>query len=181
MLFRDESNPKRGQVKVIAVPFLEGSHICTTTDQAIGMVKWLKNMHGKGYVHGDIRAFNLVFSRTRSVPIDFDFGGQEGEVRFPRGYQTLLDDGNRTGCEAGNLIARKHDFKALKHVLTHLHEFDYDEDWEEKNPKLYQDIGNARLKILDSKTMKQLDSALGALKKVYPNLKMKPSEYYDFN
>ena len=180
MLFRDERNPERGQVMVIAVPFRKGSHICKTIDQAIDMVKWLQNMHDKGYVHGDIRAFNLVFSRTRSVPIDFDFGGQEGEVRFPRGYQTLLDDGNRTGCEAGNLIARKHDCKALNHVLTSLHEFDYGEDWKMQNPELFKECAVAQLDVGESETMEQLHSALEALKGLYPKLKMKPSEDYAF-
>ena len=182
MLFRDVINPKRGQVKVIAVPFLEGSHICKTIDQAIDMVKWLQHMHKKDYVHGDIRAFNLVFSPTRSVPIDFDFGGKVKEVRFPRGYNIDPFDGMRPGCEGGDPIKTVDDFRALKHVLTNLHKFDYDKDWKMQNPELYKECAVAQLDVGESETMEQLHSAFEALKGLYPlELKMKPSEDYVIN
>jgi serine/threonine protein kinase len=52
----------RGKLKVIAIPFIEGSHIPQNKDQLLGVANFLKKMHDTGFVHGDIRLLNIVFT-----------------------------------------------------------------------------------------------------------------------
>ena len=51
-LFR--SDKLCGKVEVIAVPFISGSHYCSTVKEALCLIRFLKNMHADGFVHGDI-------------------------------------------------------------------------------------------------------------------------------
>ena len=123
MLFYDDSVSRKGQIEVIAVPFLEGSHGFTTIDQAIDAVKFSEKLHEEGFVHGDFRAFNIVASTEegRSQPIDFDFGGSFDSVKYPPGYVPSPPDGDRPGKE-GQLITKEHDVQSLITVLFDLHE-----------------------------------------------------------
>ena len=76
-----------GQVQVIAVPYIPGNHVCKSPDQALLLVSFMKLLHESGNVHGDIRAFNIVFGENNSnvaALIDFDFGGRENTVKYPR-------------------------------------------------------------------------------------------------
>ena len=176
MLFCDEGTPKRGQVEVIAVPFQEGSHTCTSIGQAIEVVEWLQDMHSKGYVHGDIRAFNLVFSDDGgSVVIDFDFGGRSGEVTYPQGYNTLLEDGSRIDCDGGNDITPERDLISLLYVLTSLHRFDFS-GLERSSAR--SDAKDIRDELEFSTSMEDLLSKLRELESIYPNLKMIPGLQY---
>ena len=57
--------------------------------------KLVQGFHEQGLVHGDLRLPNFLFTRsspTKVFLIDFDWGGKEGEVYFPRGK---LADGLR--------------------------------------------------------------------------------------
>jgi hypothetical protein len=67
----------RGKLKVIAVPFIEGSHCPQSKEQLVVVTKYLKKMHDNGFVHGDIRLLNIVFTENPedSQLIDFDFWG----------------------------------------------------------------------------------------------------------
>ena len=76
-LFRDDD--MGGQVQVIAIPYIPGNHVCKSPDQALLLVSFMKLLHESGNVHGDIRAFNIVFGENNSnvaASIDFDFGGR---------------------------------------------------------------------------------------------------------
>ena len=51
---------------------------------------WLKNMddivkafHEHGFVHGDLRPPNSIVDEEKLLLIDFDWGGKEGEAKFP--------------------------------------------------------------------------------------------------
>lgn len=125
-LFRDDG--VRCQVKVIAVPFIEGEHHCTRISQALSITKELEELHRAGFVHGDIRALNIVFQKNGDAEfIDFDFGGKEGIVNYPPGYVDILDDGIRKfkwdmGQKMEDIqIIQQHDVEALCHVLGVLH------------------------------------------------------------
>jgi serine/threonine protein kinase len=116
-----------GQLQIIETPFEEGVHVCTSAFQAISLIQELKSLHQKGFSHGDIRAYNCVFSDTGSGShlIDFDFGGRAGKVTYPEGYHTLLADGKRipeTVLEdEGRAIQKWHDVYALVKLLLELH------------------------------------------------------------
>ena len=58
-LFRDDD--MGGQIQVIAVPYIPGNHVCKSPEQALSLVSFMKLLHESGNVHGDIRAFNIVF------------------------------------------------------------------------------------------------------------------------
>jgi hypothetical protein len=124
--FCDAKVDRKGAVDVIAVPFHEGSHVCTNIDQAIAVAKDLKRLHDAGFVHGDIRAMNIVFSSSNpeeSCLIDFDFGGEDGKNVYPDGYQFLLVDGHRLGSY-GDPIEKLSDVYALWYVLYRCHQLD---------------------------------------------------------
>ena len=69
-------------------------------------------LHDRGFVHGDVRNFNMVHTEEngarRVLLLDFDWSGKLGEVRYPGGI-------NRTtiprpaGVEGGKLIEKEHD------------------------------------------------------------------------
>jgi hypothetical protein len=92
--------------------FHPGKHAASRTKQFVPIIDQLVELHKKGYVHGDIRAFNTVFSdeeddqgNSKGWLIDFDSGGKVGEAKYPIGYVSLLDDGHRMG-EGGELITK---------------------------------------------------------------------------
>jgi tRNA A-37 threonylcarbamoyl transferase component Bud32 len=62
----------------------------------VPVISQLEALHSKGFVHGDIRGFNVVFGKTDEEGwlIDFDFGGKLGR-KYPKGYRTALDDFRR--------------------------------------------------------------------------------------
>ena len=127
MIFSAGSLSMLGQVEVISVPFYQGCHECKNIQQAITLIKWFIELHDEGFVHGDIRAFNLVFSDDGSKPIDFDFGGAIGKVKFPPGYVRTLDDGVRPNSAPSKPITTEHDLLALKYVLLIMHKIEIPE------------------------------------------------------
>ena len=51
----------RGQVKIISAPFHPGVvHYATRPDHFIPIINDLESLHTNDYVHGDIRAYNMV-------------------------------------------------------------------------------------------------------------------------
>jgi serine/threonine protein kinase len=103
-------------LKVIAVPFIEGSHCPQSKEQLLGVANYLKKMHDVGFVHGDIRLLNIVFTEKAddSQFIDFDFGGKvdDNSPVYPPGYNEILRDRERIGI-ANEPIKKWHDVYAL--------------------------------------------------------------------
>jgi serine/threonine protein kinase len=97
----------------------------------LGVVDHLEKLHKSGYVHGDIRASNIIFIeedvqkkiKPNGFLIDFDLSGKEGEeaTRYPEGYNVRPYDGYRMVNE-GDKITKRDDWFALRHVLFALHE-----------------------------------------------------------
>jgi hypothetical protein len=53
----------KGQIKIISTQFLEGGlHYAKRPGDFIPIVEELAKMHKANYVHGDIRAFNMLFN-----------------------------------------------------------------------------------------------------------------------
>jgi len=88
----------------------------------IPIINHLLHLHEQGFVHGDIRAFNMVFDGNDGKLIDFDLSGVVGKARYPLGYKSTLPDGIRCG-HALNLIEKHHDWYALGKVIFVYHEF----------------------------------------------------------
>ena len=80
--FRDktfwEVSKERGLL-VIATPYRDGEHVARKLTSFVPVISQLEALHSKGFVHGDIRGFNVVFGTREDKEegwlIDFDFGG----------------------------------------------------------------------------------------------------------
>jgi aminoglycoside phosphotransferase (APT) family kinase protein len=68
----------RGQLMIISSP-LCGVHYATSVRQLADLAHQLERLHNAGYVHGDFRAFNVIFDEEKAHLIYFDFGGKEGD------------------------------------------------------------------------------------------------------
>jgi RIO1 family len=112
----------RGQLMIISSPQLCGVHYATSVRQLADLVHQLERLHNAGYVHGDIRAFNVIFEEEKAHLIDFDFGGKEGDgsTTYPEGYQHCLLDGRRLGRE-GEPITAQNDWNDLVSIISFLH------------------------------------------------------------
>jgi hypothetical protein len=114
---------------VIATPFRVGNHYATSPRDFVPVVEHLEQLHAAGYVHGDIRCFNMAMGPNGGL-IDFDLGGKlhegEGEttgvLTYPYGYNTAIADGTRLG-RAEEPITKFHDAYALTKVIFELHVF----------------------------------------------------------
>lgn len=132
-----------GSLVVVVTTYHKGWHWTESFAECIAIVRALEKLHKAGFVHGVIRAFNIVFGA--GVLIDFDFGGKvdskEGNPKVPRGYQRDLPDGSRVG-KAGTPISMYHDWYALIQVLTAIHEIShlerYVSDFSKLKAKLMQ-------------------------------------------
>jgi hypothetical protein len=113
----------QGELVVISIPFVEGNHFASTIEDFIPVVRALQRMHEEGYVHGDIRCFNIVFGKGL---IDFDFGGRIESAKYPPKYNIYILDGRRLGS-AGETITKWHDWYALIDVIFRLHDLQYPE------------------------------------------------------
>ena len=119
-------NPLDQSLQLISTPYQEGKHFAEKPTDFIPIIDLLHKLHADGFVHGDIRAYNLVFGKrdTSNKPqgwlIDFDFGGKVSKVFYPPGYKQALVDGNRFGKE-GQPIEKWHDWHALGYIIFSLH------------------------------------------------------------
>jgi hypothetical protein len=116
---------ERGCLLILATKYHRGLHWTDSFSDCVAVVQRLKALHVAGYVHGDIRAFNIVFGANELI--DYDFGGKvnpvDGTPKYPHGYKPDLPDGSRWGKE-GRSITMYDDWYALRMVLTHFHEIE---------------------------------------------------------
>jgi hypothetical protein len=123
----------RGKLLVIAIPYIKGGHYATRPTDFLPIVEHLEYLHSWGYVHGDIRAYNMVFEdreysvdKPKGCLIDFDFGGARAtSVKYPANYARSLDDGSRVG-RGGQPIEFFDDWFALVQVILFIHKFTND-------------------------------------------------------
>ena len=122
------SERERRKLLIIGIPYHEGRHFAKSPKEFIPIIKHLKTLHAKGYVHGDIRAFNTVFrDKKDGFLIDYDYGGKAGKAKYPIGYQDSLGDGLRKGIERKE-ITKRHDWYALGQLIFTFHVIDYEEN-----------------------------------------------------
>ena len=114
-------NDDRKSLNIISTPFRVGGHIAKNPRDFIPIIDKLQALHGEGYIHGDIRACNLIFGDEDGWLIDFDFSREEIQTPvYPNGYATLLTDGLRKG-KSGEVMYRWHDWSALGKVIFYVH------------------------------------------------------------
>ena len=124
----------RGQLKIIATPFVDGIHYATRPEHYIPIIEHLEALHRKNFVHGDIRAYNMVLNYTNPDEligklIDFDYGGKLATAensngsnpKYPSGYKYNLEDGLRQG-RSGADITVEDDWRALGYVILGLYD-----------------------------------------------------------
>jgi len=117
------------QLLVIAVPYKAGSHIVNKLTDFIQIIQQLQDLHAKGYVHGDIRGFNVLFSENGGGGlIDFDFSGTPEKDSYPPGYRQALNDGLRKGDgkpeSEDKKLAFWHDWYALGKLIFTYHDIE---------------------------------------------------------
>ncbi|KAG7341163.1 RIO1 family protein [Nitzschia inconspicua] len=108
-------------ILIIAVPYCHGRHYAESPADFLPIIDQLQALHREGFVHGDIRAYNIVFKDDKEGwLIDFDFGGKSDVQTYPKGYQSALSDGIRMGTE-GEVITKHHDWNALGMLMFTIH------------------------------------------------------------
>jgi serine/threonine protein kinase len=106
----------RGQLQVISVPFVAGEHIPKTISNLQQITHELHTLHTVGIKHGDIRLWNMVFTKDGAKLLDFDFSGRN--VYYPDGYARWLPDaGMRPGTKHEE-ITEACDIEALLTVFS---------------------------------------------------------------
>ena len=119
----------KGRLLVISLPYRIGVHTAEKLTDFVPIMKHLDHLHAHGKVHGDIRAFNMVFPQKQNEQgekeskgwlIDLDLGGVAGKASYPNNFNYNLSDGFRLRSEAGS-IQKMHDFYALCQVALRVH------------------------------------------------------------
>ena len=67
-------------LQIIATPSHVGEHLASRPNQFLPIIKHPEDLHSKNYLHGDIRAYNMVLHNDPPENpfgklIDFDYGG----------------------------------------------------------------------------------------------------------
>jgi hypothetical protein len=127
----------------------------------VPVVEHLEQLHGAGYVHGDIRCFNMALGPKKGGLIDFDLGGklQEGEtadmLRYPYGYNQALSDGARLG-RAEEPITKYHDVYALTKAIFACHVFRPNRNKEGPAERAGRNLTNEDLRVDKESSVKAL-------------------------
>jgi hypothetical protein len=122
----------KGELQVISTTYYDGVHYATHPLHFLPIINHLESLHSQGFVHGDIRAYNMVLPRDAANTnagieddgwlIDFDYGGKAKIVTYPKGYKPTLADGDRAG-EAGKPITIMDDWQSLFGLILHRYDF----------------------------------------------------------
>ena len=110
-------------IHVVSTPYREGAHVAMRPKHFLPVIAQLQDLHGLGFVHGNIRAFNTIFSNEVDFPaylISFDLGGQHGKATYPKWYHGLFGDGLSIGV-GGKPIMKWHDWYALGQLMFSIH------------------------------------------------------------
>jgi hypothetical protein len=95
---RDWLWAKRGQFVAIVVPYRHGRHYATNIKDFKPVLKHLRRLHKRGFVHGDVRGFNMAMkNEDEGFLIDLDYGGKvdgSNPPKYPEGYKFDLADGD---------------------------------------------------------------------------------------
>lgn len=90
----------------IAMEYLKDTDPLNTAQFNDDLKKLIEGFHGLGWVHGDLRDANIRSREDGFWLIDFDWGGKEGEAKYPTRY---LNEELTAGRVSNDLIIRKED------------------------------------------------------------------------
>jgi len=80
----------------------EDEHLTGKLDTVLSL------MNDQNLVHGDLRDRNILVHNNEVFIIDFEFGGTEGNARYPYNLSTLLEVQN-AGAKKSGVITKEHD------------------------------------------------------------------------
>jgi hypothetical protein len=100
----------RGKLLVIGTRYRHGRHHAEKPTEFLPIIEHLEYLHGRGYVHGDIRAFNMVLggsTEARADPVDAAVGiaedtGSGGLVGMRRFLKDTFNRVFRAESTSGN-------------------------------------------------------------------------------
>ena len=98
--------------------YQEGSSIPSKLCQFADILTQLSNLHEQGYVHSDVRASNIVFSKDsdKAFLLDLDLVGKEDE-RYPLDFNHCTGE-RHTGAHAGHPRRKEHDCYSLGLIMV---------------------------------------------------------------
>ena len=103
-----------GKVKVLIYDYIQGDHNPKSVSQFKGALTTLKLLHESGYVHGDIRLANIIFTDDSSYLIDFDLT-RKVKTRYPIGYSVLGE--RHKGARSGEEMLYEHDRHSMSKIM----------------------------------------------------------------
>jgi hypothetical protein len=81
----------------------------------------LNNLESRGFVHGDIRSYNILVSKSETDIdlrlIDFDYSGEANKDRYPRDWNYRV---RPKGADGGALMKVEHDKTMVNDLFTHV-------------------------------------------------------------
>ena len=72
-----------------------------------------------GFVHGDIRCHNIIFSKDTSHLIDFDLAKDDGVGKYPGGYNSSFPERHQHALEY-QLMKKEHDRFYLAKIMENV-------------------------------------------------------------
>jgi hypothetical protein len=104
-----------GRIKVLTYEYIEGDHRPTSVSQFKGALTTLKVLHEAGFVHGDIRLANIIFTLDNSYLIDFDLSRKAGSI-YPIGYAVLGE--RHKDARSGTVMLPEHDRHSMSKIMA---------------------------------------------------------------
>jgi serine/threonine protein kinase len=81
--------------------------------------KALVNLHDQGYVHGDVRAPNIIVDKDDKPRfIDFDWSHKIGEARYPNSLNPAINWPRES--DGGGLIKAEHELEMLSNCSEYI-------------------------------------------------------------
>ena len=105
-------------LSILRYKYMHGNHEAQEVGQFHGVIQTLDKLHKRGYVHGDVRAQNIVFTGNNSILIDFDLVATVGTV-YPDGYNGYSEKFPERHREAGPgwKMMMSHDIHSLLYLM----------------------------------------------------------------
>ncbi len=83
-----------------------------------GALQCLKKVHERGYVHGDVRRSNIIFTADgTSHLINFDLVNMSGSD-YPQSYKNCLSRGRHSDALPSEPMEKEHDVHSMKYIMS---------------------------------------------------------------
>ena len=109
----------QGFPRMVVMDYIDGTHgealVVKPKDTYSQVKAMVDKLHESGYVFGDLRPPNILFSAGKALLVDFDWAGKHGEAFYPM----ELAEGITKYCEGRDLgvIEKEHDLALLVHYF----------------------------------------------------------------